>query len=133
MIDEEKVILMTDMAVFEKEHIKKDMDIVHYFRSDYIGFQVLKAVLAGTISFLCIFAVYLFYNFEELMSDIYEMDLLETGKGLIITYLVCVGVYALICYAIYSYRYSKAKKELKGFFMNLRKLDKMRNRKLTNE
>lgn len=125
MINEEKVILMTQMASFEKKHGRKDMSIVNYFRSDYIGFQVLKAVIAATISFLAIFAIYIFYNFEVLMAEIYDMDLMAFGKQLIIIYLISVGVYAIICYIVYSYRYSKAKKELKGFYQNLRKIDKM--------
>ena len=76
MINEEKVILMTKLASYETHEGKKDMTVVHYFRGDYIGFQVLKSVIAATISFFALFAVYLFYNFEELMQDVYKMDLL---------------------------------------------------------
>lgn len=125
MVNEEKVILMTNMASFEKHQGRKCMNIVNYYRSDYIGFQVLKAVIAATISFLALLSVYFFYNFEMIMSDIYNMDLVAFGKQLIMIYLITVGIYALICYGVYAYRYSKAKKELKGFYQNLRKIDKM--------
>ena len=50
MINEEKVILMTKLASYETHEGKKDMTVVHYFRGDYIGFQVLKSVIAATIS-----------------------------------------------------------------------------------
>lgn len=87
MINEDKVILMTKMAAYESDKGKKDITILNYFRGDYIGFQVLKAVIAATISFFLVFAVYIFYNFETFMQDIYKMDLLSFGKSVIILYL----------------------------------------------
>lgn len=122
MIDEEKVKLMTKMAAFEKHHGQKDMNIVNYYRNDFIGFQILKAIIAATISFIAVFAIYFFYNFEMIMSDIYEMDYAEIGKKIVLVYLIIVGVYCVLCYILYAYRYSKAKKELKGFYADIRKL-----------
>ncbi len=125
MINEEKVILMTRMASYEEHEGKKDISIIHYFRGDYIGFQVLKSVIAATISFLALFAVYLFYNFEELMQDIYSMDLLAFGKNVIILYLCTIGAYAVISYVMFASRYSKARKSLKHYYDNLKKLSGM--------
>lgn len=125
MINEEKVILMTRMASYEEHEGKKDISIIHYFRGDYIGFQVLKSVIAATISFLALFAVYLFYNFEELMQNIYNMDLLAFGKNVIILYLCTVGAYAVISYVMFAGRYSKARKSLKHYYDNLKKLSGM--------
>ena len=125
MVDEEKVILMTKLASYEKHEGKKNMNIVNYFRGDYIGFQVLKGIISATISFFAIFIIYLFYNFENLMADIYKIDLMEMGKSIIIVFFATVGAYTVICYCIYAYRYSKAKKELKNYYVGLRKLEKM--------
>lgn len=128
MIDEEKVILMTKLASFEKREGRKDNNILSYFRSDYIGFQILKAVIAGTISFFAVLVLYVFYNFETLMADIYKMDFMEMGKSIITIYLIVIGIYAVLCYVLYTYRYSKAKRRLKTYYMNLRKLDNMNSR-----
>ena len=125
MLNEEKVILMTRMASYEEHEGKKDISIIHYFRCDYIGFQFLKSVIAATISFFVLFAVYIFYNFEELMQNIYHMDLLAFGKSVIISYLCMVGVYAVLSYVMFASRYSKARKSLKHYYDNLRKLSGM--------
>ena len=119
MINEEKVILMTKLAAFEKREGRKDNNILSYFRSDYIGFQILKAVIAGTISFFAVLVVYVFYNFETLMADIYKMDFMEMGKSIVTIYLIVIGIYAVLCYILYAYRYSKAKRRLKTYYMNL--------------
>lgn len=122
MINEDKVILMTKMAAYESGKGKQDVAILNYFRGDYIGFQVLKAVIAATISFFLVFAVYIFYNFEIFMQDIYKMDLLSFGKSVIILYLCTVGAYGVVAYVVYAFRYSRAKKSLKTYYTNLKKL-----------
>ena len=122
MINEEKVILMTRLASYESNEGKKDISIVNYFKGDYIGFQILKSVIAATISFLALFGVYVFYNFEELMQNIYKMDLLGFGKDVIILYLCTVGAYGVITYVLFTYKYNKAKKNLRNYYSILKKL-----------
>lgn len=128
MINEEKVILMTKLASYESGKGKKDIHILHYFRGDYIGYQSLKSVIAATLSFLAVFAVYVFYNFEALMQDIYKMDLLSFGKTVVILYLCVVGAYSVIAYVVYASRYNKAKKSLRAYYANLKKLAGMHDR-----
>ncbi len=125
MINEEKVILMTRLASYEANEGKRDISIINYFKGDYIGFQVLKSVIAATISFFALFGVYIFYNFEELMQDIYNMDLLGFGKSVVILYLCAVGAYGVISYVVSASKYSKAKKNLKNYYSNLKKLASM--------
>jgi len=128
MIKEEKVILMTKLASYEEGKGKKDISVLNYFRSDYIGFQILKSVIAATLSFLAVFAVYVFYNFEILMQDVYKMDLLSFGKTIVILYLCTVGAYGVISYVVYASRYNKAKKNLRTYYANLKKLAGMYDR-----
>lgn len=122
MINEEKVILMTRLASYEANEGKRDISIVNYFKSDYIGFQILKSVIAATISFLALFGIYVFYNFEELIQEMYKMDLLGFGKSVIIMYLCAVGAYGVISYVVSVIKYNKAKKNLRNYYSNLRKL-----------
>lgn len=128
MINEEKVILMTRMASYEDGKGKNDIKILNYFRGDYIGFQVLKSVISATIVFFLLLGVYVLYHFETLMQDIYNMDLLAFGKSIIILYLCVVLAYGVISYVVYSFRYSKAKKSLKTYYSNLKKLSGMYDR-----
>lgn len=125
MLNEERVILMTKMAAFEEHEGKKSLDIGSYFRNDYIGWQVLKSIISATIAFVVVFAMYIFYDFEIFMTDIYKMDLLEFAKSVLFYYLGTVGVYALISYIVYTVRYNRAKKSLRAYYMNLHRLSSM--------
>lgn len=125
MLNEERVILMTKLASYEANDGKKNVAIGSYFRSDYIGWQVLKSVISATIAFAAVFALYIFYDFELFMTDIYKMDLLAFARKVLFLYLGIVGVYAVISYIIYAYRYNKARKSLRVFQANLKRLAAM--------
>lgn len=122
MLNEERIKLMTKMAAYEADEGKKNVAIGNYFRGDYIGLQVIKSIISATIAFVIVFGLFVFYDFEVFMSDIYKMDLLGFDRTVITAYLIFVAVYALISYMIYTYRYAKARKSLKMYYNNLKKL-----------
>ena len=122
MLNEEKIKLMTRMAAYEENEGKRSMQIGNYFRSDYIGLQVMKSVISATVAFAIVIAMYIFYDFESVMKEIYQVDLLATGKQILIEYVVFVGIYAVITYVIYAYRYSKARKSLRKYYTHLTEL-----------
>ncbi len=127
MLNEEKVILMTQMASYEENEGKKNMAIGRYFRSDYIAIQVLKSILCATIAFAVCFALFIFYDFETFMQDIYKIDLIGFAKNVLMYYGVTVVVYAAASGLICSIRYAKAKKSLKCYYNNLKKLNSIYN------
>ena len=113
---------MTHMASYEKNEGKKNMAVGKFFRSDYITIQILKAILSATIVYGACFAVYILYQFEDFMENIYNMDLIGFAKNVMIYYLVTVIAYTLISYVVCSVRYAKAQKNLKSYYQSLKKL-----------
>lgn len=128
MLNEERIKLMTKMAAYEEHEEKKNLAIGSYFRSDYISLQVIKSIISATLAFVIGFGVFIFYDFEVFMQDIYKVDLLELGKDLLTSYLIFMGIYAVIAYIVYTYRYNNAKKSLKKYFNNLKHLSKLYER-----
>ena len=123
MLNEEKVILMTKMAAFIDREGKKNDAINTYFRSDYVGLNVIKSVISATIVFAVFVATYVLCNIELVLSNLYNTDnLIAIGRRFLIYYLLLVGVYSLISYVIYSSRYSKMRKSMKAYYGNLKKL-----------
>jgi hypothetical protein len=123
MLNEEKVILMTKMAAFIDREGKKNDAINSYFKSDYIGFNVLKSLISATIVFGVVVATYVLCNFETVLSNLYNTEnLLAIGRRYLMYYLLLVGVYSLVSYVIYSYRYTKMRKSMKAYYGNLKKL-----------
>ncbi|MBR6237762.1 MAG: hypothetical protein IKQ83_01760 [Lachnospiraceae bacterium] len=124
MINEDKVILMTKLASYEQREGKRFNAVAGYFRTDYISSQLMRSFIAGTLAFLAIIGVFLFYNFEVIMEDIYNTDLLSFGKKVAYIYLICMGVYLLFSYILAIYRYNKARGSIRSYYANLKKLEK---------
>lgn len=125
MLNEERIILMTKMASYEENEGRRNVAIGSYFRGDYIGWHVLKSIISATIAFVVVFGMYIYYDFEVFMLDIYKMDVLAFVKRILSMYLWTIGIYAVIAFVVYAVRYSRAMKSLKLYHMNLRRLMNM--------
>ena len=122
MLNEERIILMTHMASYEENEGRKNVAIGGYFRGDYIGLQLLKSVISGTIAYALVVALIIFYDFGTFMQDIYKTDLMELAKTLITYYLGSLVIYIGISYAVYFHKYNQAKKSLKNYYNHLKQL-----------
>lgn len=127
MLNEERVILMTRMASYEEGEGRENVKIGNYFRSDYVAREVLMAILCSALAFVIVFGVYLLCNYETLMSELYTMDLFEFAKEILTYFCFAVGGYSVLTYFISSWRYARAKKSLKCYYHNLKKLSSLYN------
>lgn len=125
MLNESRIKLMTRMASFEANEGKKSMAIGTYFRGDYIGKEVIKSIVYGTVAYLICIGLYIAYEFEFLLSDIYKMDLLGFGRKMAFNYLKFIVLYGIITYIVYALRYQKARRNLRAYYNNLRRLNSM--------
>ncbi len=125
MLNEERIILMTKMASYEAAEGKEYMAVTKYFRSDYVTIHVIKAVLGATVAFGVGLALFIFYDFEMFMQDVYKMDLIAFAKNVLMCYIAIVVIYGGIAYGVCSYRYAKAKKSLKNYVNHLKKLNSL--------
>lgn len=125
MLNESRIKLMTRLASFEAGEGKRSMAIGSYFRGDYIAKEIVKSIIYGTVAFCIVLALYLAYDFEMFMENIYEIDLWAFGKAILIRYLITVGAYSAITYIVYVVRYRRARRNLRIYNNNLRRLASM--------
>lgn len=115
---------MTRLAAYEEGVGKKYVPIGHYFRTDFICLKLLESFVCGTFAFLAIVGIMAFYNFEIIMGDIYNMDLVEYAKSFGKKYVICMAVYLILTYVYATYKYSRARKSLKSYNTVLENLKK---------
>ncbi|MBR5578896.1 MAG: hypothetical protein IKW28_07875 [Lachnospiraceae bacterium] len=125
MVREERVKLMTRMAAYEEGGHKKNKNIICFFKSDYISLQLLKAFIANSIVFAIIFGLYILYDFELFMKEIYQMDLFQFVKSVLIIYVVFILIFSVITYIVSLYQYNRALQSSKLYYSNLKKLSGM--------
>ncbi len=122
MLDESRIRLMTRMASYEDTEGKKTIPIAGYFRGDYIWFNVIMTAISTTVAFIVGLAVYIYYNVETFVAQIYKLDIMAVGKKVLSVYLIILGVFCLFAYIFYSWRHDRAKKSLQGYYQALRRL-----------
>lgn len=125
MLNQEKVKSMTKAAAYEKGPEKKNIEISSYFRTDYLGLQMLKSAVAYTAAFCILAALWAMGRMEELMLMLSRAEYLENIVKMMIALFVSglVG-YESAVYAYYSWKYKRAKKSLKGYDSHLKRIHK---------
>jgi len=125
MLDESRIKLMTRMASYEDTEGRRSIPIAGYFRGDYVSLNVVKTAISATIAFVLVLAVYVYYNLENFIADIYKYDLESMGKRIFSVYLVYVAAFTVFSFFFYTWKYSKAKKSIQEYSLALKKLDSM--------
>lgn len=123
MISEQRVKLMTRLAAYEENEGKRNSSIGTYFRSDYISLQLIKSFICASLAFCIILTLYILYDSEMFLIEIYRMDnIIDYVKKIGLYYLIFTCGYTLISYVVYAIRYRKARTRLRVYFNNLKRL-----------
>ncbi len=125
MLDEEKIRLMTQVSIYEKNEEFGSLVLARYYREDYVRLGCIKTVLVATVTYWLIVAVYVFYRFEEILREINNMDYFSVIGKLMLGYVGFAGIMFIMAFLIYHIRYQSAKKGLIRYNRNLKKLIEM--------
>ena len=124
MLNEEKIRLMTEIAMFEKKKGKQVFPYHKYFKSDYIGSRIMRSFFNYTLCALMCLLIWGLYNLDQILNTTNFYDLITQGKLLAGVYLAGLILYLAITAAIASYRYQNASKGLREYASKLRRLEK---------
>ena len=122
MVNDEKVILMTRIAMYKESLGREDLEKGKYFQSDYVKLNCLKTIVSSTVLFIVVTAAYIYYNIGTIVEQLTELDYAKLAGELIGSYAVVCIVFALFAWVLYTYRYMKAKPKLIKYNQNLKKL-----------
>ncbi len=128
MINEEKVKIMTKIAMYEQGKGRKYLPVSKYYRSDYIGLALIKNFFLVTIGYIMAVAAVAVYFGEYLMENLHKMDLVSLGIYIIVGYVAALVGYSVLTYIQYSVKYYKAKKSVKEYYTQLTELSKIYTR-----
>jgi hypothetical protein len=125
MLNEEKIKLMTKLAMYEKHTGKKTMRIAKYFRSDYISWNMIKTALAVTVAYALMIGLWLAYHVEEYMGELYSLNYIGLLRGIVEQYVIILVCYMVIAYLVYSIKYAFAMRSIRRYDGNLKRLKRM--------
>ena len=62
MVNEERVKLMTRLAIYETTKGKKQLNISKYYKHDYVRFHMMKSAVTATLAYFMILGIYGLYQ-----------------------------------------------------------------------
>lgn len=130
MVKEDKVILMTKLAMYEKNEGKETLPVSKYYRSDYISKKLIDTAVTTTIGYILIVVLAILFKVDYLSENIVKMDLFEICKKGLIGYVITMVLFIIIAYIVYSIRYRRIKKSLLEYGEDLKELYLMYKREM---
>jgi uncharacterized membrane protein YciS (DUF1049 family) len=132
MLNEEKVILMTRIAIYKESLGREDLEKGKYFQSDYVKLNCLKTIVSSTVLFLVVTAAYVYYNIGSIMETLTDIDYLTVAGRIVALYAIVCVFFVIFAWLLYTYRYVKAKPKLIKYNQNLKKLIEFYDREDNN-
>lgn len=124
MLNEEKIRLMTGIAMYEKKANKDIFPVTRFFKSDYVGSRMIRSFLMYTFTCVIILGMWILYQIEDILNTMDLTVLLSSAKTIGVLYIAGLAIYLLITYMVYSKRYETANKSMKIYQAKLRRLEK---------
>lgn len=122
MLNEEKIRLMTRLALYEQKEGKKDLPLSKYYRTDYLALKMINSTIVMTLGYILLLATIVLIKIEELLSDIVNMDLVAMGRNILIIYVILFVVNMAATYFVSSYRFKRSRGNLNNYNSYLKDL-----------
>lgn len=125
MVNEEKVRMMTKVAIYEEGRGKQALPVGEYYRSDYISKQMIKSFFLGTIAFGICVLLWVFQGFDRLLAEFASLDIVRLITVIGLMYGVFMVVYLMITYVVSHIIYKRSVRSLKVYDKALKRLENM--------
>lgn len=122
MLNNEKIRVMTKLALYEQKEGKEDIKMSKYYRTDYVRFEVLKTVVNITIGYALILIMIGIYKAEYLISNAVTLNFPRIGQYILGFYIIIMTIYVVSSIIGYSLKYDKSRKSLGKYYKVLKRL-----------
>jgi sterol desaturase/sphingolipid hydroxylase (fatty acid hydroxylase superfamily) len=126
MLNNEKIILMTKLSLYEQKNEKSEIKSSRYFKSDYMLMKMLGSFISVTVGYILCLVLWIIFSADKMIGS-----MTTTGKfvGLLvilaIIYVALTVTYMIFSYAFYSHRFRKIRRNLKEYNGDLKTLHRI--------
>ena len=128
MVNVDKVKHQCQMAFYEQKDEKRNRAVGQYYRSDFIGKEVIKSIFTGTFAYVVMAVLWVMANMDAVMKSVNDLSIIYTVFVMVVIYVGFMVAYLLVTYLIYAVRYVNEKKQLDVYKGHLKALNQMYER-----
>lgn len=125
MLNEKRVKLMAQMAMYEAKEGQKDFQISGYYQKDYISLHTWTTVIWSTIGYGLTAGAILLIFLDKILSNPSLLRFLMLGGIVLGGYIVTVVISIVVARNIYKKKHADARRRVKRFNRELLQLSKM--------
>jgi len=123
MTNKDKIIIMTHLALYDKNYGEADRSANSFFRHDYIYWQNFWNRVYALMGCLVIVAFYAFYRIAVAGEDVFEIDYRAEGIRILIFIIATMFVCSMISSIKSTREYSATQKRLETHLELTEKLE----------
>ena len=124
MLREDKLRMMTDLAMFEKKHGAQIRETSDFFKRDYVGRHLLRGFFRYSVSFFLLFGLFLIFNLDRYLSNL-SLNLLTTRITVTLAiYLVGLVIYLAVLATLRMSEYDESLSIRKTYEAKLRMMSR---------
>lgn len=128
MVNMERIKHQSQIAFYEQKEEKKNRGIGQYYRSDFIGKEIIRSIFTGTIAYVVMAALWVMGNIDAILDSVNDLSIVQTVFVMILIYIGFIVVYLFVTYIVYAFRYTKGKKKMDDYKGHLKALNQMYER-----
>ena len=128
MVNIEKVKYQSRIAFYDQKEEKKNRAAGQYYRSDFIGKEIIKSIFTGAIAYVVLAALWTMANWEAVLESVNDLTIINTIYIMLLLFVGFIAVYLLITYVVYAVRYVKSRKKMDRHMGHLKALNQMYER-----
>ncbi len=123
MVNEEKLRIMTKLAVYEKEPLRTEIEEAGHYRWDYICTHLLTVVWRYSAAYLLVLMLLALYHFEYFLSTVRLPEIRTLFFAALAVYLLLLAGCAFFTVVLYSSRYHTGQKKRREYLAELKKME----------
>lgn len=126
MLNNEKIILMTKLSLYEQKNHKKEIKSSRYFKGDYMSLKMLSSFIYVTVAYLLCLILWFMYKSDKVISGLTTTkNFVSLVVVMVVVYVVMTVLYMIFSYAFFSYKFKNIRKNLKEYNGDLKTLHRI--------
>ena len=123
MVNEEKIRIMTQIALDETKRYKSAIEESGYYKSDYIRAHVISVVWNLTVSYVLVLFLVALYHADYIFVNVARLEYDKLGFAVLGIYAGIVILSLFFSYFHFKRKYIKSLSALKEYYTKLKKLE----------
>ncbi len=125
MLNNDKVRVMTRLAIYEKKRGKEDIGLSQYYKKDYIRLQVLNTIVFSTIGYGLLVLLVGIYQSEYLIANAVTLNYKAIGMYVFGIYAMFLTISILCTIIASTLKFEASRRKLAGYNKGLRCLQQI--------